>query len=106
MALRPALTTRKKFSPLHDSLAGIAAARCGAWSPIFSSERVPIVTDFFGKLPIVGLRNDGEWGISHASLYSLRDHYFDCDRPWRLCWTPRESRGCRALEGRLAKTTG
>jgi len=70
---------------------------------IFSSERVPIVTDFFVKMLIVRLRNDGEWGISHASLYSLRDHSFDCDRPWRLCWPPRESRGSRALEGRLAK---
>src|SRR5262245_10436257 len=70
---------------------------------IFSSERVPIVTDFFVKMLIVRLRNEGEWGISHASLYSLRDHSFDCNRPWRLCWAPRESRGCRALEGRLAK---
>ena len=31
---------------------------------IFSSERVPIVTDFFAKLLIVRHRNDGEWGIA------------------------------------------
>src|SRR5262245_24340266 len=29
---------------------------------IFSSERVPIITDFFVKMLIVRLRNDGEWG--------------------------------------------
>lgn len=106
MALRPALTTRNEIQCVTRPNSGDSGRPGRRIDPIFSSERVPIVTDFFGKMPIVGLRNDGEWGISHASLYSLRDHSFDCDRPWRLCWTPRESRGCRALEGRLAKTTG
>ena len=68
---------------------------------IFSIGCVPIVTAFFAKWLIVEHRNDGERGISHASLYSLRDYHFDCDRSRRLLGTPRKSRGRRAVEARL-----
>ena len=73
---------------------------------IFSVESVPIVTAFCAGWLIVITRNDGERGISHASLNSLRDHYFGCDWAWRLLGAPRKSRGGRAVEARLAKTTG
>ena len=73
---------------------------------IFSIGCVPIVTAFFAKWLIVEHRNDGERGISHASLYSLRDHHFDCDRSWRLLGTPRKSRGRRAVEARLDDDDG
>ena len=85
-----------------------ARAKTGPWvgRRIFSIGRVPIVTAFFAKWLIVEHRNDGERGISHASLYSLRDHHFDCDRSWRLLGTPRKSRGRRAVEARLDDDDG
>ena len=66
----------------------------------------PNCHSFLRQMAYSGTQKHGERGISHASLYSLRDHHFDCDRSWRLFWTPRKSRGLRAVEARLDDDDG
>jgi hypothetical protein len=70
--------------------------------PYYSQQTVSKVSQLSrAKASIVETINYGERGISHACLYSFRDHHLGCNRPRRLRGTSRESRRRRAVEAQL-----
>ena len=89
-------------SPPSRAVFGAFPPLAAAGVPYFSLQTVSKVSQLSrAKASIVETINYGERGISHACLYSLRDHHLGCNRPRRLRGTSRESRRRRAVEAQL-----
>ena len=89
-------------SPPSRAVFGAFPPLAAAGIPHFSLQTVSKVSQLSrAKASIVETINYGERGISHACLYSLRDHHLGCNRPRRLRGTSRESRRRRAVEAQL-----
>ena len=89
-------------SPPSRAVFGAFPPLAAAGVPYFSLQTVSKVSQLSrAKASIVETINYGERGISHACLYSLRDHHLGCNRPRRLRGTSREGRRRRAVEAQL-----
>lgn len=72
-------------------------------APSFRPRLCPKCHSFLGRKDIWSYPYKRcEWGISHACLYSLRDHHHGYAQPRWLRRSPRESRRVRALEARIS----